>query len=347
MEWKKRLGMAVVGFFLLFLITGCGESESSEQTGDKGETDSEQTEETAAEEENSDYPIDDVHIITPFGAGGTMDLAAHALTKEFENITGHSLVVENMPGGAGVPPTMELINAEPDGHTLAVLPSGQLSLRPLLQDVDYTYPEDFTTIVGVGDFQMHPVVKGDAPYDTMAEMVEYFNESGEEVKVGTPGVNTFSHLFAEQLHQETGINYRHLPFEGGKKVVSAILGEQVDMGVINVSDVYQQVQNGELKILGFPSEERFENFPDVPTLKEQGIDIVGGPTFGIYGPAGLSDGIQEQLKDIFTEAMDSEDFNQFSENNNILVTKTEAEEMKEQITSNQTNLTELVELMDE
>ncbi len=298
-------------------------------------------------EDASEYPTDDVHIITPFGAGGTMDLAAHALTKEFENITGQSLVVENMPGGAGVPPTMELIKADPDGYTLAVLPSGQLSLRPLLQEVDYTFPDDFTTIVGIGDFQMHPVVAGDAPYDTMAEMVEYFNDSGEEIRVGTPGVNTFSHLFAEQLHQETGVNYRHLPFEGGKKVVSAILGGHVEMGVINVSDVYQQVQDGELKILGFPSAERFENFPDVPTLKEQGIDIVGGPTFGVYGPAGMPEELVSQLKDIFLEAMESDDFNQFADNNNILITKTEPDTMQEQIVTNQENLTELIEVMEE
>lgn len=320
--------VSFLGIMMLFIVA-CGNEGAS------------------GSEDASEYPTDDVHIITPFGAGGTMDLAAHALTKEFENITGQSLVVENMPGGAGVPPTMELIKADPDGYTLAVLPSGQLSLRPLLQEVDYTFPDDFTTIVGIGDFQMHPVVAGDAPYDTMAEMVEYFNDSGEEIRVGTPGVNTFSHLFAEQLHQETGVNYRHLPFEGGKKVVSAILGGHVEMGVINVSDVYQQVQDGELKILGFPSAERFENFPDVPTLKEQGIDIVGGPTFGVYGPAGMPEELVSQLKDIFLEAMESDDFNQFADNNNILITKTEPDTMQEQIVTNQENLTELIEVMEE
>lgn len=320
--------MSLLGFMMLIVMAACGN-------------------EGASSEGASDYPAKEVRIITPFGAGGTMDLAAHALTKEFENITGQSLVVENMPGGAGVPPTMELVKSDPDGYTLAVLPSGQLSLRPLLQEVEYSYPDDFTTIVGVGDFQMNPVVAGDAPYDTMAEMVEYFNESGEEIRVGTPGVNTFSHLFAEQLHQKTGVNYRHLPFEGGKKVVAAILGGHIEMGVINVSDVYQQVQGGELKILGFPSAKRFENFPDVPTLKEQGIDIVGGPTFGIYGPAGMPDELVTELKDIFLQAMESEDFNQFSGNNNILITKTEADTIKEQIVTNQENLTKLIEIMKE
>ncbi|WP_407267899.1 tripartite tricarboxylate transporter substrate binding protein [Radiobacillus sp. PE A8.2] len=328
MRFKNLMYVSFLGIMMLFIVA-CGNEGAS------------------GSEDASEYPTDDVHIITPFGAGGTMDLAAHALTKEFENITGQSLVVENMPGGAGVPPTMELIKADPDGYTLAVLPSGQLSLRPLLQEVDYTFPDDFTTIVGIGDFQMHPVVAGDAPYDTMAEMVEYFNDSGEEIRVGTPGVNTFSHLFAEQLHQETGVNYRHLPFEGGKKVVSAILGGHVEMGVINVSDVYQQVQDGELKILGFPSAERFENFPDVPTLKEQGIDIVGGPTFGVYGPAGMPEELVSQLKDIFLEAMESDDFNQFADNNNILITKTEPDTMQEQIVTNQENLTELIEVMEE
>ncbi|WP_182199774.1 tripartite tricarboxylate transporter substrate binding protein [Paraliobacillus salinarum] len=329
----KKVWIALMGIAMLFFVVACGNDEETAGANEEGEEQA--------------YPTDDVEIITPFGAGGTMDLAAHAMTKEFKSITGQALVVKNMPGGAGVPPTMELIKADPDGYTLAMLPSGQLSLRPLLQKVEYSYPDDFTTILGVGDFQMHPVVKGDAPYDTMAEMIDYLKENNEEARVGTPGVNTFSHLFAEQLHQEAGFNYRHLPFEGGKKVVSAILGGHIEMGVINVSDVYQQVENGELKILGFPSAERFENFPDVPTLKEQGIDIVGGPTFGIYGPADMPEDVKNKLKDIFLKTMESKDFVQFAENNNILVTKTEAEEMKDQITTNQDNLTNLIDQMEE
>lgn len=344
---KKVLSLMVLILVLAFTMAACSGEENnnannSSSNGNNTSTNTNQSEEDASEEK-SNFPEKEVSIIVPFGAGGTMDLAAHALSKDFEKITGQPLVVNNQPGGSGIPGTMKMVEAEADGYTIAVLPSGQLDLRPLLQDVKYNFPDDFTPIVGIADFQMHPVVKGDAPYNTMAEMVEYYKDNDETPRAGTPGVNTMSHLFALQVTEETGMEIRHLPFEGGKNVVQAILGGHVEMGVINVSDVYSLVEAGELKILGFPVVERFENFPDVPTLQEQGIDIVGGPTFGIWGPAGLPEDVTNQLKEIFVEAMEGETFQDFIVNNNLLQAATEADVMQSQIISNGENLKALLE----
>lgn len=284
----------------------------------------------SSSEKKANFPQDKVEIIVPFGAGDTMDLAAHALAKEFKEITGQTLVVNNQPGGAGVPGTMKLIKSKSDGYTIGMIPSGQLVVRPLTQEVGYKL-EDFTAILGVGDFQMHPVAAGDAPYDTVKEMVDYYANTDETLKIGTPGVNTYSHIFAELVANETGLEYNHLPFDGGPAVVAQILGGHVDVGVINVSNVAADVESGKLKILGFPSEERFENYPDVPTVKEQGINVVGGPTFGIYGPADMPEDIVEALNEIFNEAMESDGFKKFSTTNHILLTNTAPDVMMEQI----------------
>lgn len=312
---KKLLVVIVMLAFVL--LTGCG--KATENKGiEKGKGEAK-------------FPTKEVRLITPFDAGGTMDMAGHALAKGFQEVTGQPLVIMNQPGGAGVPAVTKLLEAQPDGYTLAVLPSGQLSLRPLLQTVNYKFPDDFTPIVQVGDFQMHPVVRGDAPYNTLAEMVEYYKKQGGEIKIGTPGVNTFSHLFAELLSQETGIKYRHVPMEGGTKVVAALLGGHVDMGVINVSEDYANVQAGKLKILGFPVKERYSNFPNVPTVLEQGINIAGSPTFGIWAPANLPPEIAKQLKEIFLKAMDYQDFKQFAKNANVLITKKDPEVMMKEV----------------
>lgn len=308
----KRTAMISSTIALSLLVSACSSETSSE----------------GANTEN--FPEDNVEIIVPFGAGDTMDLASHALSKEFEEITGEQLVVNNQPGGAGVPGTMALINADSDGYTVGMIPSGQLVVRPLGQEVDYTL-DDFTPIIGVGDFQMHPVAAADAPYDTLEEMVDYLLENDEVLTVGTPGVNTYSHIFAELLANETGIKYEHLPYAGGPEVVSQILGGHVDIGVINVSNVADGVESGTLKILGFPTEERVESYPDVPTVKEQGIDIVGGPTFGIYGPAGMPEEVVEKLRETFLEAIETESFKEFADSNSILLTKTPPEDMMNQI----------------
>lgn len=296
-----------------------------------------------ANDDSKEYPNKDVEILAQMGVGGTMDLSSHALSKAFEEETGQTLVVNTQSGGAGVPGTKKLVDAAADGYTISMISSGLLNVRPLVQDVPYNFPEDFTPIIGVGDFRMIPVANIDQPYDTVAEMVEYYEENGGEPKIGTPGVNTHSHLFAELLEDETGMKYRHVPFDSSKKVASQLLGDHVDVGVINVSDVYEDVQAGKLKILGVPTEERYEDLPDISTIQEQGIDIVGGPTFGIWGPADMPQEMVDTLNETFSKAMDSDDFVKLAESTNILVTKTPPEEMEEAILRDMENIEKVLE----
>ena len=279
--------------------------------------------------DEASYPSGDVTIITPFAAGATINLTAHALTDGFNGITGESLVVRNYPGGVGIPATMRLINADPDGYTIAILPSGQLNLRPLVQNVDYRFPDDFTTILGIGDFQMLYVAAGDAPFDNVSELVEYARKTGEEIRIATPGVNTYSHLSVKLVAAKTGLSYRHLPLDG--REVAAIRGGHADVAVINLVEVISGVESGDLKLLGVPAAERYENLKDTPTLVEQGIDVIGGPTFGLYGPPGLPVEIVEVLTEVFLEAMESDAFMRFVENSNLLLTKSPGEQMEQEI----------------
>lgn len=324
----KRLKIVLLLVLSVLFVAACSSNEDARANKEEDSND-------------SDFPGETVEIIVPFEAGDTMDLAAHALAQEFKEITGQDLVVNNQPGGSGVPGTMQLVNSDPDGYTISMIASGQLGIRPITQDVKYDF-DDFTPIIGVGDFQMHPVAAADAPYDDVAEMVEYFADSGEKLKAGTPGVNTYSHIFLELLNQETGLDFNHLPFEGGPAVVAQILGGSVDIGVINVTNVASGVESGDLKILGFPTEERVDSFPDVPTLEEQGIDIVGGPTFGVYGPADMPEEIVDALNQAFSEAIDSDDFSDFAEKNDILLTRTEPQKMMEQIKSESESIAEII-----
>lgn len=324
----KIIWIMFLSILFVFSLAGCKEQQSEESgSGDSAE----------------DFPDKEVEIITTFGQGGTEDLAAHAIANAFKEETGQNMVVTNETGGSGVPGTKKMTDADSDGYTLEMVPSGQLNVRPQVQDVPYDFPDDFTPILGVGDYQLNYVAKADAPYDTVDEMVEYYNEENEEVKIGTPGANTYSEISAKQLSDETGLQFKHLPLDSGKKVASQILGGHVDVGVINGSDVYEGVEDDELKILGFPTEERYDNYPDVKTLKEEGIDIVGGPTFGVWGPADLPEDIQEKLTDIISETMESEEFKKVAESNNLKVTNTPPDEMEEEIVEEQKEIEKVTE----
>ncbi|WP_168120207.1 tripartite tricarboxylate transporter substrate binding protein [Paenibacillus sp. HB172176] len=325
----KKISFISMLIVIAFSLAACGSNGDGGNQKDNGGSN-----QAAA----ASFPEKEVKMVVAFGAGGTLDLAPRAMAESFKEITGQSLVIENHSGGAGIPGTMDLVNAEPDGYTISMIPSGQLSLRPALQPVDYSFPDDFTPIVGVGDFEIVFAALSDAPYNNMTELVDYYKDKNEEVKISTSGVNTYSHLLAAMLSKETGAGIRHLPFEGNAEAVTALLGKHTDIVIVNLSNVAEQIKAGTVKVLGVPAKERYSNFPDAPTLKEQGINVVGGATFAIYGPAGMPEDVVQKLHDVFLQTMESKPFQEFATNTSLLLTKTEPENLIQEISEDRDNI---------
>ncbi|MBD2847088.1 tripartite tricarboxylate transporter substrate binding protein [Paenibacillus sp. IB182496] len=320
-----KLGMTVAAGALMLGMVACSSNGSTKAP-------------EGGQDGAANYPAKEVKLIVPAAAGGTLDLAPRAMAQAFQELTGQALVVENHPGGGQVPGTMLMVDAEPDGYTLAMLPSGLLSLRPALQQVDFTFPDDFTPIIGVGDFQIIYAAPADAPYDTMAEMATYYAAQGGEPRFGSAGVNTYGHVLAVMAAKQTGMSIRHLPFDGNPAAVTAILGGNAEVAVVNLSNVEAQLDAGTVKVLGVPAQERYSNYEEAPTLKEQGIDVVGGATFALYGPAGMPVELQEQLREWFAEAMESEQFQTFVTNTNLLVTGETPDELVQAIVDDKQNI---------
>lgn len=321
MKKLKKLFLPVLIIVLSFSVFACGTNQTAATA--------------ASGNAKVNYPTKEVKVIVPSDAGSVPDLAIRALAEGFKQETGQALVVEDVPGGAQVPGTVKMAKSASDGYTLGILPSGVLNLRPLLQQVEFKFPEDFTPIVGVGDYQINFAARKDAPYNTVAEMVKYYKDKNQAVTVATSGVNTASHLVMEMLVKQTGLQYRHLPNDSGSKVLTALLGGHADIAIANLADVYAQVKKGDVKILGVPAESRYENLKDVPTLKEQGIDVVGSPTFDIYAPKNLPKDIADKLTNVFLKSMDSDQFKQFVTNTNMTITKTAPDKLIPQLQQGQ------------
>ncbi|MFZ7104228.1 MAG: tripartite tricarboxylate transporter substrate-binding protein [Peptococcaceae bacterium] len=139
-------------------------------------------------------------------------------------------------------------------------------------------------------------------------MIQYDEDKGEGIKVTTPGVNTPNHLLMEMICRETGLQLRHMPYNDTNQALTAMPGGHADLAIVNLSNVYSQMQPGSVKLLGIPAAERYENLKDVPTIIEQGINVSGGTTFDIYGPAGLPQEVTAKLTDVFAKSMESEEF---------------------------------------
>lgn len=271
-----------------------------------------------------------LRIFTPFKAGGTLDLTARALANAYYERTGQPAVVENYPGGAGIPGTMKFLKQEDKDNSLALLPSGQLSLRPALQEVPYSFPDDFTAIAALGDFQIVLVGKGGTPHATLRDLVDDFIREGRPLLTGTGGVNTYGHLIAARIARETGVELRHLPFQGNSGALTALLGGHADIAVINFSNVSGLLDSGKVKVLGVPGAKRYGNIPEVPTLVEQDIPLSGGATFALFASSETPEDRVQELQQHFADVLVSTRFEDFVRRYDLYLTEqTPAEVMKE------------------
>ncbi|WP_407308039.1 tripartite tricarboxylate transporter substrate binding protein [Desulfosporosinus sp. SB140] len=314
---KKSILFTSLIIVASLLLTACGNTQSSANSGNKAQ--------------EVKYPTKPVKIVVPLGAGGTADLIARALAKGFQDQTGQPLIVENYPTGAGIPAITTLIKEKPDGYSLLLTGSAKLDLLPLLHKVNYSFPEYFTPIIGVAATQDVYAVKKDAPYNTVSEMVKYFKDKSQEVRVGTSGMETDSYYEASMVADKTGIKIRPMPFDSNNQVVTNLLGGHLDLAVVTLSTVYDQMKSGNIKLLGVPAAKRYDNLPDVPTLTEEGIDVTSVGSFDIYGPANLPKDIADKLRDVFLKSMQTDQFKSYATNSDLSLTKLSADDLAKEI----------------
>ena len=313
---KKSLLITSLMIIISLLLTACGNTQSSSSSSNAAQV---------------KYPTKPVKIIVPLGAGGTADLIARALAKGFQDETGQPLIVENYPTGAGIPAITTFIKDQPDGYNLLLTGSAKLDLLPLLHTVNYSFPENFTPIIGVAATQDVYAVKKDAPYNTVSEMIKYFKDKNQEVRVGTSGMETDSYYEASMVADETGIKIRPMPFDSNNQVVTNLLGGHLDLAVVTLSTVYDQMKSGSIKLLGVPAAKRYDNLPDVPTLTEEGINVTSVGSFDIYGPANLPNDIVTKLRDVLLKSMQTDQFKSYAANSNLSLTKLSAEDLAKEI----------------
>ncbi|WP_088187331.1 tripartite tricarboxylate transporter substrate binding protein [Desulfosporosinus sp. FKA] len=310
---KKSALLAGLLSVSVLLLTACG---SAQQSNGSSRT-----------ANDTKFPTKEVKVWIPMGAGGTMDLAARAMGQKFQELTGQPLIVENVPGGSGVTGTTQFIKNAPDGYNIFLSASGQLNLRPLLQKVSYQFPKNFTPIIGVGSNEMVLAVKNDAPFKNFSDMVKYYKDKNQAIRVGNTGVNTDGYLAGAQIGQLTGLNVRLMPFNSNNEEMTNLLGGHIDLYIGNLATAYSSMKTGTVKIIGAANDKRYEDLPDVPTLKEQGTDVSGGSWFGFYGPANLPKDITEKLQDVLKKSMQSDQFVKFAKDNQLSINMTSPEEM--------------------
>ena len=255
----------------------------------------------------ADFPAKAVTLIVPWVAGGSTDSCMRVLAEHSAKVLGQPVIVENKPGGGGtVGPATMAATAKPDGYTLSQIPLGVFRL-PHTMKTTWDPLQDFTYIIQLTGYTYGIVVKKDAPWKDLKELLAFAKANPGKVTYATPGVGVMQHVVMERLAQKEGIKWIHVPCKGGIEVITATLGGHVMVGA-ETSGWAPQVDSGDLRLLAVWTAERTKKWPDVPTLKELGYGIVASSPFGIAGPKGMDPKVVKILHDAFKKGMDDPAF---------------------------------------
>jgi tripartite-type tricarboxylate transporter receptor subunit TctC len=247
------------------------------------------------------FPARPVTLIVPWPAGGTTDVVMRALATATEKHLGQSFVIENRGGAAGtLGPGSMAANARPDGYTVTQIPI-TVFRYPFMRKTSFDPAKDFTYIIGLTGYTFGVVVRKDAPWKTFPDLLAAAKADPGKINYGTPGASL--HVTMEQIAKQQGIKWTHVPFKGNAEATTALLGGHIQV-LADSTGWAPLVNSGELRLLVTWGAGRTKNWPDVPTLKETGIDIVSVSPFGIAGPAGMEAGVVKVLHDAFKRGMD-------------------------------------------
>jgi tripartite-type tricarboxylate transporter receptor subunit TctC len=241
---------------------------------------------TAAEE----FPTKPIDMLVAYRAGGLVDTMARALAQNMEKFLGQPIVIINKEGAGGALALTALKNSKPDGYTIGATTANSVSFTPLVEKVGYTL-DDFDYLGSVGRFQEAVVSAPDRPWKNFKELIEY---SKKHPGLSFASMDPIGTKILEYIAKKEGIEWRAIPTKGGSEVMTAILGNHVDFGFsggIHVSFC----KAGKMIVLAGFERERLLASPNVPTLKEDGYDVVFQNNCVIPIPKGAPEAVVRKL----------------------------------------------------
>ncbi len=248
------------------------------------------------------FPSRPITLIVPWPAGGSTDRHLRTLAEIASKQLGQNIIVQNTPGAGGTlgPGTMAL-TAKPDGHTIAQFPMGMLRI-PHMQKVGWHPLTDFTMILGVSGYAFGFVVRADSPYKTFKDYIQAARNDPGKIDYGSTGMGTSPHLLLEELSVNAGVKLNHVPFKGNADLMQALLGGLV-MAASDATGWDKFVDSGQMRLLVTFGDQRTRRWPQIPTAKELGFDVVGNSPYGLVGPKGMDPAVVKTLHDAFKVAM--------------------------------------------
>ena len=218
------------------------------------------------------YPSRTLKLLCWTSAGAPLDVMMRQLGKQLGEIFHQTVVVENRAGGSGAAAMATVMREPADGYNVLSTTSS-MSFTMATGRIAFG-PQDFTVLPAIQAEPSAVAVRADSPFKTLGELVSYLREHPDKLTVGGFSAAGFHQFVFYRLQQEANFRADWIPFKGGQEAGLALLGAHIDVAVITPSSALAQIQNGDIRLLGISSAGRDEYFPDIPTFKEQGFDVV-------------------------------------------------------------------------
>lgn len=297
----RRLGaLAVVGLTAASLVACANDAAPGDASG-----------KPAADK----FPEKPIQVIVPWAAGGGTDVITRQLMTMSEKTCGARFVVQNLTGAASATGHQALVDAEPDGYTIATATT-ELAILKHLGTANFT-PEQTEGIVQIAANPAVLTVASDSPYKTFDDLKDALAK-GDSIRAATNGRGGTWDLAVRGLGQTLDTHFtEYVPFNGAAEMIPAVLGGQVEAMAPSAGEVRQQIESGAMRGLAVMAEERFPALPDVPTLKELGVDWVMGSWIGVMAPAKTEDARLEKLRECIGEVGQSAEYIEFLEKTGI------------------------------
>lgn len=257
-----------------------------------------------------DYPTKPIHLIVNYGPGGGTDLPARALSSVIAEFLGQPMIVMNKPGGGAQIGSAFVAKARPDGYTLLLSYGGlEQTFAPHLRKLPYDPLNAFIPITPISVYDGVALVKKDAPWKSVKDLVADAKKRPGKIKFGRSGTFGTNHLQSLLFKKESGIPMKiNIPFKGGSKTLTGLLGGHIDVAFLGHPISVEHYKAGKVRMLASSGKKRNKFTPKIPTYTEEGYNVVLGNVKGIAVPKGTSMEIVNKLHDSIIKASKTKPF---------------------------------------
>ena len=249
------------------------------------------------------WPSSPVTFVVGYAAGGGADINARELGHLMSPILGQQIIIDNKGGATGSIGVRNVANAKPDGYSLFYAVGTNVVINPWVQKGMIDTMTTLAPVCQTTDYQYVLAVNPKVPANSAAELVALAKRDPEKLTFSSSGVGGNNHLAGALFAEAAGIQLTHVPYKGTGPALADVISGVITMNFSSLPPAVTQIKAGNLRALGVTGERRIKSMPDVPTLKEQGIDVGVNGWHGLFAPAKTPDAVLDKIEKDAKQAM--------------------------------------------